>query len=257
MSKELISQVITPLNKGVNQQADSLVLPGFAKVLENGVCDLVEGLKKRLGSVPVKRIDTLTKNAGGASLVNPIKWDEAWYFIYNRSSTERFVLIAADDSRTITRTANTTSGSSVVSSVSGSMTTDLYVGASVSGSGIPTGTVIAAIDTAGAKLTLSKNATATATGVTLTIASSNTFVAGIANVEELSGTELNVVPVEQIFANITTTNLGYLRGAGKARDRFRATSFQDYVFITDTQKIALYDGTGALTRFNVGLVSAA
>jgi hypothetical protein len=257
MSKELLSQVITPLNKGVNQQADSLVLPGFAKVLENGVCDLVEGLKKRLGSVPVKRIDTLTKNAGGASLVNPIKWDEAWYFIYNRSSTERFVLIAADDSRTITRTANTTSGSSVVSSVSGSMTTDLYVGASVSGSGIPTGTVIAAIDTAGAKLTLSKNATATATGVTLTIASSNTFVAGIANLEELSGTELNVVPVEQIFANITTTNLGYLRGAGKARDRFRATSFQDYVFITNTQKVALYDSTETLTRFNVGLVGSA
>jgi hypothetical protein len=63
MSRELFSQIIAPLNKGVNQQADSLMLPGFAKSLENGVCDLVEGLKKRLGSVPLKRIDTLTKNA--------------------------------------------------------------------------------------------------------------------------------------------------------------------------------------------------
>ena len=49
MSKELYSQIIGPLNKGVNQQADSFVLPGFAKVLENANCDLVEGLKKRLG----------------------------------------------------------------------------------------------------------------------------------------------------------------------------------------------------------------
>jgi len=53
MSRELFSQIIGPLNKGVNQQADSFVLPGFAKVLENGNCDLVEGLKKRLGSVLV------------------------------------------------------------------------------------------------------------------------------------------------------------------------------------------------------------
>ena len=67
MSKELYSQIIGPLNKGVNQQADSFVLPGFAKVLENANCDLVEGLKKRLGSVPLKRIDTLTQNKGGNS----------------------------------------------------------------------------------------------------------------------------------------------------------------------------------------------
>ncbi len=32
---------------------------------------------------------------------------------------------------------------------------------------------------------------------------------------------------------------------------------QDYVFITNTQKIALYDSTETLTRFNVGLVSSA
>ena len=61
MSKELYSQIIGPLNKGVNQQANSFVLPGFAKTLENGNCDLVEGLKKRLGSVPLKQLDTLIK----------------------------------------------------------------------------------------------------------------------------------------------------------------------------------------------------
>jgi len=254
MSRELFSQIIGPLNKGVNQQADSFVLPGFAKVLENANCDLVEGLKKRLGSVPVKRIDTLTKNAGGLTLTNPIKWNEAWVFVYNRSSDERFILIVADDSRTVSRTGNITSGSAVVTSVS-SMT-DLFVGAGVTGSGIPSGTTIVDIDTAGSRITLSKNATATATGVTLTVESSYTFVSGVSNVEPISGILPSVVPVEQTFANITSTNLGYLRGSGRARDRFRATSFQDYVFVTNVQKETAYDASETLTRYNVSSISS-
>jgi hypothetical protein len=254
MSRELFSQIIGPLNKGVNQQADSFVLPGFAKVLENGNCDLVEGLKKRLGSVPVKRIDTLTKNAGGLTLTNPIKWNEAWVFVYNRSSDERFILIVADDSRTVSRTGNITSGSAVVTSVS-SMT-DLFVGAGVTGSGVPSGTTIVDIDTAGSRITLSKNATATTTGVTLTVESSYTFVSGVSNVEPISGILPSVVPVEQTFANITSTNLGYLRGSGRARDRFRATSFQDYVFVTNVQKETSYDAAETLTRYNVSSISS-
>ncbi len=255
MSRELFSQIIGPLNKGVNQQADSFVLPGFAKVLENANCDLVEGLKKRLGSVPVKRIDTLTKNAGGLTLTSPIKWNEAWVFVYNRSSDERFILVVADDSRTVSRTGNITSGSAVVASVS-SMT-DLFVGAGVTGSGIPSGTTIVDIDTAGSRVTLSKNATATTTGVTLTVESSYTFVSGISNVEPISGILPSVVPVEQTFSNISSTNLGYLRGSGRARDRFRATSFQDYVFVTNIQKETAYDAAETLTRYNIGNVSSA
>jgi len=253
MSKELFSQIIAPLNKGVNQQADSLMLPGFAKTLENGVCDLVEGLKKRLGSVPLKRIDTLTKNAGGLTLVNPIKWDEAWLFVYNRSSDERFILIVADDSRTVSRTGNITSGSAVIQSVS-SMT-DIFVGVDITGTGIPSGTVITDIDVAGSRITLSKNATATTTGVTLTVESNYTFVTGISNIEPISGVLPEVVPVEQTFSNITSTNLGYLRGAGRARDRFRATSFQDYVFVTNIQKKVTYDATETLTRYNISNIS--
>jgi hypothetical protein len=255
MSRELFSQIIGPLNKGVNQQATSFVLPGFAKVLENGNCDLVEGLKKRLGSVPVKRIDTLTKNAGGLSLTNPIKWDEAWLYVYNRSSTERFILIVADDSRTVSRTGNITNGSAVVTSVS-SMT-DLFVGTAVTGSGIPSGTTIVDIDVAGSRITLDKNATATTTGVTLTIESNYTFVSGVSNVEPISGILPEVVPVEQTFANITSTNLEYFRGSGRARDRFRATSFQDYVFVTNIQKEVAYDSSEVLTRYNIGSISSA
>ena len=253
MSRELFSQIIAPLNKGVNQQADSLMLPGFAKSLENGVCDLVEGLKKRLGSVPLKRIDTLTKNADGLTLVNPIKWDEAWLFVYNRSSNERFILIAADDSRTVSRTGNITNGSAVIQSVS-SMT-DIFVGVEITGTGIPSGTVITDIDVAGSRITLSKNATATTTGVTLTIESNYTFVTGISNIEPISGVLPEVVPVEQTFSNITSTNLEYLRGSGRARDRFRATSFQDYVFVTNIQKKVIYDATETLTRYNISNIS--
>ncbi len=255
MSKELFSQIIGPLNKGVNQQADSFVLPGFAKVLENGNCDLVEGLKKRLGSVPVKRIDTLTQNAGGQTLTAPIKWDEAWAFVYNRSSTERFILFVVDDSRTISRTGNTTSGSAVISNVS-SMT-DVFVGAGITGTGIPANTTILDIDVANTRITLSANATATNTGTTLTIDSSLTFVTGVSNVEPITGILPSVVPNEQTFANVTTANLEYLRGSGRARDRFRATSFQDYVFVTNIQQEIEYDAAETLTRYNISEISNA
>jgi hypothetical protein len=238
MSRELFSQIIGPLNKGVNQQADSFVLPGFAKTLENADCDLVEGLKKRLGSVPVKRIDTLTKNAGGQTLVGTIKWDEAWYYVYNRSDTERFVIVIADDSRTVTKTVNTTNNSAVITVTSGGIT-DLFVGAGVSGTGIPTGSKI--VEIGATTFTLDKNATAAGTGITATVESSFTFVAGLSNLEPLSGFLPEVVPVEQAFANVSSTNLAYLRGSGRARDRFRATSFQDYVFVTNIQKKTAYD----------------
>ena len=141
MSRELYSQVIGPLNKGVNQQATSFVLPGFAKTLENGNCDLVEGLKKRLGSVPVKRIDNLTTNHGGNAPTGTVKWDEAWYYVYNRSTDERFVLAIVDDSYTVTKTITTVNNSPVITISSGG-TTDLFVGNGVSGTNIPTGSVI-------------------------------------------------------------------------------------------------------------------
>jgi len=254
MSKELFSQIIGPLNKGVNQQADSFVLPGFANTLENANCDLVEGLKKRLGSVPVKRIDTLTKNAGGNTLVGTIKWDEAWVYVYNRSTDERFILIIADDSRTVTKTVTTVNNSAVVTVTSGGVT-DLFVGAVVSGTNIPSGSKIAEIGAT--TFTLDKNATASASGITATIESNYTFAAGVSNVEPISGTLPEVVPVEQTFTNVTNTNLEYLRGSGRARDRFRATSFQDYVFITNIQKKTGYDSTEVLTRYNIGSISSA
>lgn len=62
---------------------------------------------------------------------------------------------------------NTTSGSATVADVAS--TAGLFVGQTVTGPGIPTGTTITAIGTS--TITLSQNATATATGVTLTATS--------------------------------------------------------------------------------------
>jgi len=254
MSRELYSQVIGPLNKGVNQQANSFILPGFAKSLENGNCDLVEGLKKRLGNVPVKRIDNLTTNHGGNAPTGTVKWDEAWYYVYNRSTDERFVLIIVDDSFTVTKTVTTSNNSSVITISSGG-TTDLFVGAVVSGTNIPTGSKI--VEIGSNKVTLDKNATGTGSSITMTAEASRCYVTGLSNLEPISGILPNVVPVEQAFAGITTTNLDYFRGSGRARDRFRATSFQDYVFVTNIQKKTAYDSSETLTRYNIGLVSNA
>ena len=254
MSKELYSQIIGPLNKGVNQQANSFILPGFAKSLENGNCDLVEGLKKRLGNVPVKRIDNLTTNHGGNAPTGTVKWDEAWYYVYNRSTDERFILIIVDDSFTVTKTVTTSNNSSVITISSGG-TTDLFVGAVVSGTNIPTGSEI--VEIGSNKVTLDKNATGTGSSITMTAEASRCYVTGLSNLEPISGILPNVVPVEQAFAGITTTNLDYFRGSGRARDRFRATSFQDYVFVTNIQKKTAYDSSETLTRYNIGLVSNA
>ena len=218
MSRELFNQVIGPLNKGVNQQATSFVLPGFSKTLENGNCDLVEGLKKRLGSVPLKQIDTLTKYDGhgtpGNNLSGTIKWDEAWYFVYNRSTEERFVIVICDDSSTVTKTVTTVNNSPVVTISSGGVSNQ-FVGAPVSGTNIPTGSVISEIGTN--KITLDKNATGAGSGITLTADSNKTFVTGVSNVEPISGILPTVVPIQQVFANITTAKLEYFRGSGRAR----------------------------------------
>ena len=254
MSRELYSQVIGPLNKGVNQQATSFVLPGFAKSLENANCDLVEGLKKRLGSVPVKRIDNLTTNHGGNAPTGTVKWDEAWYYVYNRSTDERFVLAIVDDSYTVTKTITTVNNSPVITITSGG-TTDLFVGNGVSGTNIPTGSVIKELGTN--KITIDNNCTGAGSSITMTAEASRAYVSGLSNVEPISGILPTVVPAEQTFAGITTANLEYFRGSGRARDRFRATSFQDFVFITNTQKDVAYDSSETLTRYNIGYISNA
>ena len=67
---------------------------------------------------------------------------------------------------TVTPTGNTTSGAFTVTSMSSN--TGVCVGMAITGAGIPGSTVVASIDSA-TQITLSKAATATATGVSLSI----------------------------------------------------------------------------------------
>jgi hypothetical protein len=69
-----------------------------------------------------------------------------------------------DSTGTSARSANTTSGSNAVAIA----TTGLTVGSGISGAGIPAGTTIASIPSVN-NITMSANATATATGVVLTV----------------------------------------------------------------------------------------
>jgi fibronectin-binding autotransporter adhesin len=84
----------------------------------------------------------------------------------------------------LTLTANTTSGSNQLSNFSS--LTGIYVGQQVSGTGIPTGTVITAINNTGtastSTATLSANATSSNTSETLTLSAEN-----IARIEGLNG----------------------------------------------------------------------
>jgi hypothetical protein len=79
------------------------------------------------------------------------------------------VVIGFTLSALLSITGNTTSGSNQVASVN--TTTGLYVGQSVSGTGIPAGTVITAVSVGAttSSITLSANATATNTGTALTL----------------------------------------------------------------------------------------
>jgi hypothetical protein len=77
--------------------------------------------------------------------------------LYNLSSDLTFSSAA---------TGNTTSGSNSIASLS--TTTGFTVGMTVTGAGIPAGSVI--INISGTTVTISQNATATATGVALTVA---------------------------------------------------------------------------------------
>ena len=116
---------------------------------------------------------------------------------------------------------------------------------------------IIGLDIGEVKITIDNNCTAAGSSITMTAEASRCYVTGLSSVEPISGVLPTVVPAEQTFAGITTANLEYFRGSGRARDRFRATSFQDFVFITNTQKKTAYDSSETLTRFNVGSISNA
>lgn len=80
------------------------------------------------------------------------------------SLTEISTIISSITTVALSSTANITTGSAVVTSISS--TTLLVIGFPVTGTGIPTGTIIKSIDSS-TQVTLSANATSTTTGVAL------------------------------------------------------------------------------------------
>lgn len=88
---------------------------------------------------------------------------------YALTSLQRVKDLLFDPNKTITASGNTTSGSASIATFAISAPTGakVLVGQAISGLGIPDGTTILAVGST--SLTLSQNATATATGVALTI----------------------------------------------------------------------------------------
>lgn len=100
----------------------------------------------------------------------------------------------------ITFTANTTTASVYLTNVSSAQF--LEVGGTISGSGIPTGTIIKAIN--GATITMSNAATATATGVTVTRTAYSTYVTTTNGSPVLT----NVTTINGIYPNQTIAGTG-------------------------------------------------
>lgn len=88
-----------------------------------------------------------------------------FFFIRSSDGTAWFLSEDAANDSTPTFTADTTSGSAVLSNVSS--ITNAYVGQAISGTGIPAGARIQSIDSA-TQITMTGNATANGTGVTVT-----------------------------------------------------------------------------------------
>jgi hypothetical protein len=108
-----------------------------------------------------------------------------------------------------TRTGNTTNGSPVITNVTPN-TTGLRPGIGVSGSGIPVGARILTVDSA-TQITLDVNATATATGVTLTFGagaptSANDLAVFEGRVWLQTGTRGFVVSAPNSWADFATVN---------------------------------------------------
>jgi hypothetical protein len=99
--------------------------------------------------------------------------------------------LSSDLSASFTPTGTTTSGSNSITAVSS--VAGLTVGMTVSGAGIPAGSVITSIS--GTTLTISANATASASGVALTIAVVQTWrlIDGSTILVTFTGSPLNTV----------------------------------------------------------------
>lgn len=101
-----------------------------------------------------------------------------------------------------TFTGNVTSGSAVITNVAWTKTPGITKGQTISGTGIPTGTVVQ--DFNGSTVTLSAVATATNAGVTITVSNAQTYVTTTNGSPVLT----NVTSIAGLYPNQTLTGTG-------------------------------------------------
>lgn len=138
--------------------------------------------ESRLGGVPATATD-IPANAGHAGFLGLNASNEPMWIPLNGGHTANIFPhvtgLASDRSvknftpgrvppifRSLTPTGDTQSASAVITNMSS--TTNVYAGASVSGTGIPADTSVLSVDSS-SQITLNKNATSNGSGVTLTI----------------------------------------------------------------------------------------
>lgn len=113
--------------------------------------------------------------------------------------TSSSAVITAVTSPTLSPTANTTSGSPDLTAISS--TAGIYPGASISGTGIPTNSIV--VSTTSSTITINQNATATGSAITLTINNSYGTI-GIYPGAILSGTD---IPTGATVLSVTSNSI--------------------------------------------------
>jgi hypothetical protein len=141
----------------------------------------------------------------------------------------------------LTTTGNITSGSNSIASLAS--TTNLAVGQAVSGTGIPSGSYVVTIS--GSTITISQNATATTTGVTLTFAHRYATATNLKDQLDvldasISANSMGIVPFLQ------TTSSGSLKIAGRPvlQASFTLQAADTYTLDSGAEFIVLGDLTG-------------
>lgn len=114
----------------------------------------------------------------------------------NEGVLSMYVIVDTDGASKTTRTCSTSNNSATLTFVGSSVTTDLYVGMAIEGTGIPIGTTIATINST-TQVTMSKEATASNNPITLTFYESNLVVSNPLALRN------NIMSVEKIEMNLS------------------------------------------------------
>lgn len=173
-----LCQLMSGVDRDLQGQFGSFMTVGSIESLATQVAYAFNSLYIQVASLPDSNTDSVPVTA--------------------TTTTDSNVLTAVARAA-LTPTGDTASGSAVISNVSS--VAGIYPGAAITGAGIPANSTVELVGTN--SLTISQNATATATGVTLTI--TNQATAGIYEGATLTGTGIPAGTVVESVARTTLT----------------------------------------------------